>query len=158
VVAEFVDIGISGAKDRRPELDKLMADARRRKFDVIAVWRFDRFARASDIFLRARRCSWRGIGREVGLSAETVKKMAQERSKIPSSNFLAGVATPSEPSVAERENKLSRSAEQGLPSIQNSGGSAGIKRLGSRIGRGKIEAPLFYPAGAAYSRGMGVEY
>ena len=56
VVAEFVDIGISGAKDRRPELDKLMADARRRKFDVIAVWRFDRFARSVRHLLRARRC------------------------------------------------------------------------------------------------------
>ena len=53
VVAEFVDIGISGAKDRRPELDKLMADARRRKFDVVAVWRFDRFARSVRHLLRA---------------------------------------------------------------------------------------------------------
>jgi DNA invertase Pin-like site-specific DNA recombinase len=53
VVAEFVDIGISGAKDRRPELDKLMADTRRRKFDVVVVWRFDRFARSVRHLLRA---------------------------------------------------------------------------------------------------------
>ena len=53
VVAEYVDIGISGAKDRRPELDKLMADARRRRFDVVAVWRFDRFARSVRHLLRA---------------------------------------------------------------------------------------------------------
>lgn len=53
VVAEYVDLGISGAKDRRPELDKLMADARRRKFDVVAVWRFDRFARSVRHLLRA---------------------------------------------------------------------------------------------------------
>jgi hypothetical protein len=46
VAAEFVDLGISGSKDRRPELDKLMSDARRRRFDVIVVWRFDRFARS----------------------------------------------------------------------------------------------------------------
>jgi DNA invertase Pin-like site-specific DNA recombinase len=169
VVAEFVDLGISGAKDRRPELDKLMADARRRKFDVLVVWRFDRFARsvrhllrALDEFqslrvdfvslcesldtsspagrmtftvlgavaelersliaervraglrnarargvrlgrpksvgdpariaeFRASGASWRAIGRELGLSPETVKKMAQGRSKNPSPGFLAAV-------------------------------------------------------------------
>ena len=45
VAGEYVDAGISGAKDRRPELDRLMQDAHKRRFDVIAVWKFDRFAR-----------------------------------------------------------------------------------------------------------------
>ncbi len=53
IVAEYVDEGISGAKDSRPELDKLMQDAHRRKFDVIAVWKFDRFARSVSHLLRA---------------------------------------------------------------------------------------------------------
>jgi len=53
VAGEYVDAGISGAKDRRPELDKLMADAHRRKFDVAAVWKFDRFARSVSHLLRA---------------------------------------------------------------------------------------------------------
>jgi DNA invertase Pin-like site-specific DNA recombinase len=44
---------ISGAKDKRPALDRLMADAKRGKFDVIAVWRFDRFARSTSHLLRA---------------------------------------------------------------------------------------------------------
>jgi DNA invertase Pin-like site-specific DNA recombinase len=39
---EYVDTGISGAKDRRPELDRLMADAHKRRFDVVAVWKFAR--------------------------------------------------------------------------------------------------------------------
>jgi DNA invertase Pin-like site-specific DNA recombinase len=42
-----VDIGQSGAKDSRPELNALMADARKRKIDLIIVWRFDRFARST---------------------------------------------------------------------------------------------------------------
>src|SRR5580658_8037172 len=46
IVEEYVDHGISGTKDRRPALDKLMADARRGKFNVLAVWRFDRFGRS----------------------------------------------------------------------------------------------------------------
>lgn len=42
---EFIDRGISGAKDRRPALDALLKDARRRKFDVLVVWRLDRLGR-----------------------------------------------------------------------------------------------------------------
>jgi DNA invertase Pin-like site-specific DNA recombinase len=169
VVAEFVDIGISGAKDGRPQLDRLMADARRRKFDLVAVWRFDRFARsvrhllrALDEFqalridfvslsesvdtstpagrmvftvlgavaelersliaervraglrnarargvrlgrpkalgdpdkilaLRGSGASWRAIGRELGLSAETARKIAHSRSKNPSGAFVASI-------------------------------------------------------------------
>src|SRR5687768_2540340 len=43
--AEYVDHGVSGAKDRRPALDKLLADARRRRFDVLVCWRLDRLGR-----------------------------------------------------------------------------------------------------------------
>lgn len=50
---EYVDVGISGAKEKRPELDRLMADAHRRKFDVLVVWKFDRFARSVSHLLRA---------------------------------------------------------------------------------------------------------
>ena len=42
---EYVDRGISGSKDRRPALDQLVADARRRKFDVLLCWRLDRLGR-----------------------------------------------------------------------------------------------------------------
>ena len=42
---EYVDRGISGSKDRRPALDSLVADARRRKLDVLLCWRLDRLGR-----------------------------------------------------------------------------------------------------------------
>jgi len=42
---EFVDRGVSGSKDRRPALDSLLADARRRRFDVLVCWRLDRLGR-----------------------------------------------------------------------------------------------------------------
>jgi DNA invertase Pin-like site-specific DNA recombinase len=48
-----VDSGISGAKERRTQLDKLMADAHKRRFDVVVVWKFDRFARSVSHLLRA---------------------------------------------------------------------------------------------------------
>src|ERR1700679_3315172 len=50
---QYVDEGISGSKDSRPELNKLMADAHRRRFDAVVVWRFDRFARSVSHLLRA---------------------------------------------------------------------------------------------------------
>jgi DNA invertase Pin-like site-specific DNA recombinase len=53
IFAEYVDVGISGAKDRRPQLDALMLDAGKRKFDVVLVWKFDRFARSVSHLLRA---------------------------------------------------------------------------------------------------------
>jgi DNA invertase Pin-like site-specific DNA recombinase len=46
VVEEFVDRGISGAKERRPALDRLMKTAWAGPFQVVLVWRFDRFARS----------------------------------------------------------------------------------------------------------------
>lgn len=53
VAGEYVDAGVPGAKDRRPELDRLMSDAHKRRFDVVAVWKFDRFARSVSHLLRA---------------------------------------------------------------------------------------------------------
>jgi DNA invertase Pin-like site-specific DNA recombinase len=53
VAGVYVDQGVSGTKDSRPELNRLMADAHRRRFDVVCVWRFDRFARSVSHLLRA---------------------------------------------------------------------------------------------------------
>ena len=45
--------GYQRLEGRRPELNRLMADAHKRKFDVVAVWKFDRFARSVSHLLRA---------------------------------------------------------------------------------------------------------
>jgi DNA invertase Pin-like site-specific DNA recombinase len=47
IVTEYIDSGISGAKESRPELNRLMTDARAGKFDIVLVWKFDRFARST---------------------------------------------------------------------------------------------------------------
>jgi len=52
VAVNYTDT-LTGSKDTRPGLDRLMADARRRKFDVVVVWRFDRLARSTSHLLRA---------------------------------------------------------------------------------------------------------
>ena len=46
IIGEYVDVGVSGSKDSRPELNKLVADAHRRKLDAILVWKLDRFGRS----------------------------------------------------------------------------------------------------------------
>jgi len=53
LAGEYVDSGVSGKVDSRPELNKLMADAHSRKFGAIIVWKFDRFARSVSHLLRA---------------------------------------------------------------------------------------------------------
>jgi DNA invertase Pin-like site-specific DNA recombinase len=49
----YNDVGISGSRATRPELDRLMSDARRRKLDAVLVFKFDRFARSTMHLLRA---------------------------------------------------------------------------------------------------------
>jgi len=50
---EYCDNGISGTKDSRPALNELMNDAKKRKFDAVLVWRFDRFARSTRHLINA---------------------------------------------------------------------------------------------------------
>jgi DNA invertase Pin-like site-specific DNA recombinase len=53
IFKEYVDKGISGSKDSRPALNELMNDARKRRFDAVLVWRFDRFARSTRHLINA---------------------------------------------------------------------------------------------------------
>lgn len=53
IVEEYVDAGFSGSKSSRPALDRMMQDARRRRFDSVIVARFDRFARSTRHLIQA---------------------------------------------------------------------------------------------------------
>jgi DNA invertase Pin-like site-specific DNA recombinase len=46
VYGEYVDSGISGSKESRPELNRLMSDVHLRRFDVVLCWKVDRFGRS----------------------------------------------------------------------------------------------------------------
>ena len=61
MAGEYVDAGISGAVDSRPQLNRLMDDAHHRVIDVVVVWKFDRFARSVSHLLRALE-TFRGLG------------------------------------------------------------------------------------------------
>jgi len=53
IFKEYIDVGQSGAKEQRPQLNELMDAARKRLFDVVLVYRFDRFARSSKMLALA---------------------------------------------------------------------------------------------------------
>jgi DNA invertase Pin-like site-specific DNA recombinase len=70
ITNEYKDTGVSGAKESRLALDRLMSDANRRRFDVVAVWKFDRFARSVSHLLKALE-TFRALGIEfVSLSEQ----------------------------------------------------------------------------------------
>jgi DNA invertase Pin-like site-specific DNA recombinase len=70
LVQEYTDQGVSGAKESRPELNRLIADAHKRRFDAVVVWKFDRFARSVSHLLRALE-DFRSLGIEfVSLSEQ----------------------------------------------------------------------------------------
>jgi DNA invertase Pin-like site-specific DNA recombinase len=70
IVREFVDVGVSGGKEKRPQLDHLVADAHKRHFDAVVVWKFDRFARSVSHLIRALE-TFRSLGIEfVSLSEQ----------------------------------------------------------------------------------------
>jgi DNA invertase Pin-like site-specific DNA recombinase len=52
IAAEYVDVA-SGGEPSRPNLSRLMQDAFQRKFDIVLVWKFDRFARSVSHMLRS---------------------------------------------------------------------------------------------------------
>lgn len=46
IAGEYVDVGVSGAKESRPQLNRMMKDAHLRKFDAVVCWKLDRLGRS----------------------------------------------------------------------------------------------------------------
>jgi hypothetical protein len=67
IVAAYSDV-ISGSKARRPGLDRLMADARQRKFDSVLVWKI--FDREKVLEMRKGGASLRRIASRMGIGLE----------------------------------------------------------------------------------------
>jgi len=71
VLREYIDVGESGTKDSRPQLNELMAAARKRQFDAVVVWRFDRFARSTKHLLLALE-EFRSLGVQFSSYSENI--------------------------------------------------------------------------------------
>lgn len=136
LVAEYVDAGISGAKERRPQLDRLIADAHKRKFEVIVVWKFDRFARSVSHLLRALE-NFRALG------IEFVSLSEQIDTSTPTGKMIFTVLG----AVAELERSLI--AERVRAGLRNA------RAKGKRLGR---PAKHLNPAQIAALRAQGASW
>ncbi len=119
IAGEYVDTGISGAKEKRPELDRMMADAHRRRFDAIVVWKFDRFARSVSHLLRALE-TFKALG------IEFVSLSEQVDTSTPTGRMIFTVLG----AVAELERSLT--AERVRAGLRNA------RAKGKRLGRPKV--------------------
>lgn len=131
---EYVDAGISGAKEKRPELDKLLADAHRRYFDVVVVWRFDRFARSVSHLLRALE-NFRSLGIEFVSLSEQVDTSTPTGKMI--FTVLGAVAELERSLIAERvraglRNARAKGRKLGRPrKVTNPGAIARLRTEGA---------------------------
>ena len=153
---EYVDIGISGAKERRPQLDRLIADAHRRRFDVIVVWRFDRFARSVSHLLRALE-TFRALGIEFVSLSEQVDTSTPTGKMI--FTVLGAVAELERSLIAERvraglRNARAKGKRLGRPTKQvNAAQIAALRAQG--VPWRRIGAQLGVSAATAYAASKG---
>jgi len=129
----YVDTGISGSKESRPELDRLMADAHRRCFDAVIVWKFDRFARSVSHLLRA-------LETFKALRVDFVSLSEQVDTNTPTDKMVFTVLG----AVAELERSLI--AERVCAGIRNA------RAKGKRLGRPRVAVD---GAGIAVLRSQG---
>jgi DNA invertase Pin-like site-specific DNA recombinase len=116
---EYVDVGISGTKEKRPELDRLLVDAHRRRFDAVVVWKFDRFARSVSHLLRALE-TFKALG------VEFVSLSEQVDTTTPTGKMIFTVLG----AVAELERSLI--AERVKAGLRNA------RAKGKRLGRPRV--------------------
>jgi DNA invertase Pin-like site-specific DNA recombinase len=136
VYEEYVDSGYSGTKDRRPALDRLMADARRGKFGVVAVWRFDRFGRSLRHLVTALD-EFRDLGVQFVSTQDAID------TATPSGRMMYGVIA----AMSQFEAELIRE--------RTVAGLAAARRRGVRLGRRPVHVDVDR---ARELRGQGLSY
>jgi len=116
VAGEYTDAGVSGVKRERPELDRLLAECRKRRVDAVVVYRYDRFARSLRQLVNALE-EFRALGIEFVSLHEGVD------TSTPNGRLVFGIFA----SIAEFERELIRERVRS--------GLAAARARGKRIGR-----------------------
>src|SRR5687767_9374340 len=116
IAAEFTDVGVSGATERRPQLDQLLAACRRRRFDAVVVYRYDRFARSLRQLVNA-------LGEFDALGVQFVSLHEGVDTSTPNGRLVFG----SFATIAEFERELIRERVRS--------GLAAARARGKRLGR-----------------------
>jgi DNA invertase Pin-like site-specific DNA recombinase len=117
---EYVDAGFCGAREHRPQLDKLMGDCRRRRIDAVIVYRYDRFARSLRQLVNALE-EFRSLGIEFISLHEGVD------TSTPNGRLVFGIFA----SIAEFERELIRDRVRS--------GIAAARSKGKRLGRPRVK-------------------
>jgi DNA invertase Pin-like site-specific DNA recombinase len=152
IAGEYMDQGIIGAKEKRPQLDRMLAECRSRKLDAVVVWRYDRFARSLKQLVNALD-EFRALGIEfVSLHDGCDTTTAQGR-------LVFGIMA----SLAEFERELIRErVRAGLEAARARGKRLGrpqlhvdVERIATLRGQGRswrtISREMGIPAGTARS-------
>jgi DNA invertase Pin-like site-specific DNA recombinase len=119
IANEYVDTGISGSRERRPALDKLITACRKRLVDGVVVYRYDRFARSLRQLVNALE-EFRSLGIDFISIHEGVD------TSTPNGRLVFGIFA----SIAEFERELIRDRVRS--------GLAAAKAKGKRIGRPRV--------------------
>ena len=125
VADEYVDAGFSGAKERRPALDRLMDDCKSRKVDAVVVYRYDRFARSLRQLVLAME-EFRALGIDFVSIHEGVD------TSTPNGRLIFGIFA----SIAEFERELIRDrVKSGLAAARAKGKKLGRPRVNVDVAR-----------------------
>lgn len=119
IAEEFTDAGVSGSKESRPALNRLLADAKRRKFDAVLVYRYDRFARSLRQLVNA-------LSEFDALGIHFVSLHEGVDTSTPNGRLVFGIFA----SIAEFERELIRSRVRS--------GLAAARAKGKRLGRPRV--------------------
>jgi DNA invertase Pin-like site-specific DNA recombinase len=119
IVEEFIDAGVSGSKESRPALNRLLVDAKRRKFDAVLVYRYDRFARSLRQLVNA-------LAEFDALGIHFVSLHEGVDTSTPNGRLVFGIFA----SIAEFERELIRGRVRS--------GLAAARARGKRLGRPRV--------------------
>jgi DNA invertase Pin-like site-specific DNA recombinase len=119
IAEEFTDSGVSGAKESRPALNRLLSESKRRKFDAVLVYRYDRFARSLRGLVNA-------LAEFDALGIHFVSLHEGVDTSTPNGRLVFGIFA----SIAEFERELIRSRVRS--------GLAAARARGMRIGRPRV--------------------
>jgi DNA invertase Pin-like site-specific DNA recombinase len=119
IAGEYVDAGVSGAKERRPQLDALLVACRKRRVDAVVVYRYDRFARSLRQLVNALE-EFRSLGIEFISLHEGVD------TSTPNGRLVFGIFA----SIAEFERELIRDRVKS--------GIAAARSKGKKLGRPRV--------------------
>ena len=121
IAGEYVDTGWSGSKASRPQLDKLMRDARAHRFDCVIVWKVDRFGRSVSNLLEALK-----LLESYGVRFMVISQSIDTDQASPTSRLLMTILS----AVAE--------FERSMICERVAAGLKAAKRRGVQLGRRKL--------------------